>query len=476
MTSGHATGTATSAVPSLWNDTLSDSLRCPTDPLDGTIACDVAIVGAGLTGLWSAHYLARRQPSLSIVVIDAHGVGFGASGRNGGWASALLPMSLDRMAREHGRDRAVAMQRAMIATLDEIEGVLDAEGIDAHWARGGSFTGARNGPQLERVRHEVDEYRRFGFGEDDHRLLSAAEAADTCNMSGLLGALHTPHCAAVHPARLTHGIGRAVRAAGVRILAPVRATAIAPGRVETDRGVIRAHHVVRATEGYTPTLAGQRRAVIPLYSMMVATEPLPASVWDTIGLRRRETFDDTRHLIIYGQRTADDRLAFGGRGAPYHFGSRVDPSFDTDTRVRQAIIDALIELFPAVADHAVTHHWGGPLAAPRDWACSVDLDRRSGLVTAGGYVGDGVTTTNLAGRTVAALIDADLTGERHDEDRDLLSLPWVGHRSRRWEPEPIRWIGMNAGRRPAALADRSEDRSGRPSRFWGGVIDGLLSR
>ncbi|MGA1345181.1 MAG: NAD(P)/FAD-dependent oxidoreductase [Ilumatobacteraceae bacterium] len=444
--------------------------------MDGTIVCDVAIVGAGLTGLWSALYLARRRPTLSIVVLDAHGVGFGASGRNGGWSSALLPMGLDRMAREHGRDRAIAMQRAMIATLDEIESVLSTEGIDAHWARGGSFTGARNAPQLERVRHEVEQYHRFGFGEDDHRLLTATEAAATCNMTGVVGAHHTPHCAAVNPARLTHGIGRVVRAAGVRVLAPVRATAVAPGRVETDHGVVRAHHVVRATEGYTPTLAGQRRSVIPLYSMMVATEPLPASVWDTIGLKRRETFDDTRHLIIYGQRTADDRLAFGGRGAPYHFGSRIDPSFDTDERVRRSIVDALVELFPAVADHAITHHWGGPLAAPRDWACSVDLDRRTGLVSAGGYVGDGVSTTNLAGRTVAALIDADLTGERHAEDLDLLALPWVGHRSRRWEPEPVRWIGINAGRRAATLADRAEDRTGRPSRFWGGVIDGLLRR
>ena len=461
---------------SLWDETLDPSLRCPTTPMDTMVSCDVAIVGAGLTGLWSAYYLALRHPTLSICVIDAHGVGFGASGRNGGWASALLPMGLDKMNAQHGRASAIAMQRAMFSTLDEIERVLALEGIDARSARGGSITAARNGPQLERVRHEIDTHRRYGFGDDDLRLLDTTEAAAICNMTSLKGAMYTPHCIAVHPAALTHGLGRAVLARGVRILAPVRATAIEPGRVETDRGTIRAHHIVRATEGYTPQLRGQRRSVIPLYSMMVATEPLPTSMWDEIGLSGRPTFDDTRQLIIYGQRTADDRFAFGGRGAPYHFGSRIDPSFDTDRRVRALIIEALIELFPVVQEAKFTHHWGGPLAAPRDWTCAVDLDRRSGVVTAGGYVGDGVSTTNLAGRTVAALIEGDLSGERHDDDAELLRLPWVGHRSRRWEPEPVRWLGINAGRRAAHLADRNENRSGRPSKFWGGVIDGMLGR
>ena len=461
-----------SHTESLWYDTLPDDLRVDSVPLDGSIRCDAVIVGAGLTGLWTAYYLLEREPDLDLVVIDRAGVGTGASGRNGGWCSTLLPMSLDRMARDHGRAAARRMQIAMHDTLDEIERVVTSHGIDAGFQRGGSLTAARSAPQERRIAHELSRYREFGFGEEHYRLLNIAEATERCAMTRIRSALHTPHCAAVHPARLTHGVARLARDRGARILAPVRASRIEPGRVTTDRGIITAEFIIRATEGYTSNLEGEHRSMIPLYSMMVATEPLDASVWETIGLRDRETFDDGRHMIIYGQRTADDRLAFGGRGAPYHFGSRIDDRFDTDDRVRQAITATLIDLFPALADTRFTHHWGGPLAAPRDWACSVDFDRRTGLARAGGYVGDGVATTNLAGRSLAAMI----ASESCEGDDDLLRLPWVGHRSRRWEPEPVRWLGINAGRRAADLADRIEERTGRESRFFGRVLDGLLGR
>jgi glycine/D-amino acid oxidase-like deaminating enzyme len=214
--------------------------------------------------------------------------------------------------------------------------------------------------------------------------------------------------------------------------------------------------VVRATEGYTPGLPGLGRALAPVYSLMLATSPLPQSFWAEAGLARRETFSDFRHLIIYGQRTADDRLAFGGRGAPYHFRSRTKAEFDREPRVFAELWNVLSDLFPALAAAEVTHTWGGPLGVPRDWFASVGLDGRAGLAWAGGYVGDGVATSNLAGRTLADLILR--------RETDLLRLPWVGHRSRRWEPEPLRWIGANLGLRVMSSADREEERTGRPSR------------
>ena len=198
--------------------------------------------------------------------------------------------------------------------------------------------------------------------------------------------------------------------------------ALGRGELVTDHGTVRADVVVRATEGYTSSLRGERRRFVPLYSLMIATEPLPAAVWDEIGLRRRETFADLRHMRIYGQRTADDRFAFGGRGAPYHFGSRTRPEFDRDERVHSMLRDVLVDLFPPVAGYAVTHRWGGALGVPRDWHASVGFDRGRGVAWAGGYVGDGVATANLAGRTLAQLI----TGR----ESELTRLPWVGHRSR----------------------------------------------
>ena len=248
---------------------------------------------------------------------------------------------------------------------------------------------------------------------------------------------------------------------GVTIYEGTRATSLEQGQVRTDRGTLRADVVVRATEGYTRSLRGRRRELAPVYSLIIATEPLPPETWERIGLRRRESWSDQRHVIIYGQRTADDRMVFGGRGAPYHFGSAIKPGFDRDDRVFAALRATLVDLFPVLSSARITHAWGGALGVPRDWCASVGLDRSTGLAWAGGYVGDGVSTTNLAGRTLRDLVLG--------HDTDLTRLPWVGHRSRRWEPEPLRWLGANAGLRAMRLADVEEGVTGRPSLVAGAM-------
>jgi glycine/D-amino acid oxidase-like deaminating enzyme len=440
---------------SFWHDTVPGSLA-PGDSLPGDTDADVAIVGAGFTGLWTAYYLNQADPSLRIVVCERDIAGYGASGRNGGWCSALFPASLTKLERMTGHAAAVAMQRAMHETVDEVGRVAAAEGIDCHWAKGGTVMLARSPLQLERARQEVAEAREFGFGDEDLRLLTAEEAREMAGATEVAGGTYTPHCAAIHPARLVRGLAEVVRRAGVRVYERTPVHDIRPRSVVTGLGTVRARYIVRATEGYTPGLMGLRRAVVPVYSLMIATEPLPDEVWDKIGLAGRPTFGDLRHLIIYGQRTADGRFAFGGRGAPYHFGSAVRPSFDRVPEVFAELRRTLAGLFPVLGEVRVSHSWGGPIGVPRDWCASVGLDRDSGLGWAGGYVGDGVSTTNLAGRTLAHLI----TGT----DSDLVRLPWVGHRSPAWEPEPLRWLGLNAGLRVMARADDTEARTGQPSR------------
>jgi glycine/D-amino acid oxidase-like deaminating enzyme len=389
-------------------------------------------------------------------VLEREVAGFGASGRNGGWCSALFPASTAKLARMAGHDAAVAMQRAMRATVDEVGRVAEAEGIDCHWAKGGTVVAARSQLQLARAEAEVAEARSFGFGEGDLRLLDAEEAAGMLGATRVVGATWTPHCAVIHPLRLARGLADAVERRGVELFEGTAVTSIEPRLARTATGVVRARHVVRATEGYSPALPGLRRAIAPVFSLMIATEPLSEEQWASIGLARRQTFSDHRNVIIYGQRTADGRLAFGGRGAPYHFGSRVRPSFDRDPAVFAKLRRVLVELFPVLEGVRITHSWGGPLGIPRDWCASVGLDPSTGLAWGGGYVGDGVGTSNLAGRTLADLI----TGR----DSELVRLPWVDHRSRPWEPEPLRWIGVNGALRLALWADRSEARSGRPSR------------
>ncbi len=440
---------------SMWWDSLGPPAE-PRPALPGDTDVDVAIVGAGYTGLWTAHYLAASVPGIRVAIVEANVAGFGASGRNGGWCSALFPTSMDRIARTSSRDAAIAMQHALHGTVDEVGRVAAAAGLDIDWARGGTVGLARTPVQLDRARDEVAHWRSWGFGAGDYRLLDAQEARERAGATDVLGATYTPHCAAIHPARLVRGLGALVESHGVRIYEATPAWGIEPGVVRTPLGDVRAPYVVRATEGFTATLAGQRREVLPVYSLMLATEPLPDEVWDRIGLAERETFSDGRHLVIYGQRTADGRLAFGGRGAPYHFGSRIDPRHDRNDTVHDGLWQALSGMFPEVAPFRVTHRWGGPLGIPRDWYASCGLDRRSGLAWAGGYVGDGVATSNLAGRTLSDLI----TGTRSE----LTTLPWVNHHSRRWEPEPLRWMGANAGLAVMSSADAHEVRSGRSSR------------
>jgi glycine/D-amino acid oxidase-like deaminating enzyme len=408
----------------------------------------VAIVGGGFTGLWTAYYLSAADPGSRIVVLEAEEVGFGASGRNGGWCSALFPASLDTVAKASSREAALAQHAAMVGSVGEVGRVCAAEGIDADFTKGGTIALVRSAAQEARARAEVGE-------STDLEWLGAEEARAVLAATLVRGATYTPDCAALHPLKLVRGLSRSVVERGVRIHEHTRVSAIEPGRVLTEHGAVRADVIVRATEGYTPTLAGHRRAVVPIYSLIVATEPLSEELWSRIGLARRETFTDHRHLIIYGQRTADDRLVFGGRGAPYHFGSRIRPSYDEEPRVFAGLRSTLLELLPQLDGVRFTHSWGGCLGVPRDWFASVGLDPATGIGWAGGYVGDGVSTTNLAGRTLRDLITGEPTA--------LTTLPWVGHRSRAWEPEPLRWLGINAGLRAMTWADREEQVSGRPS-------------
>ncbi|MFV0463436.1 MAG: NAD(P)/FAD-dependent oxidoreductase [Nostocoides sp.] len=416
---------------------------------------DVVIVGAGFTGLWSAYYLLRAHPGLDVVVLEADHVGFGASGRNGGWVSALWPVSPDAIAARHGPAAAVAQQRALRDTVVEVGRVCDAEGIDAGFAQGGTLVLARGPAQTSRAQAAAAAGSSWGDGT-----IWLTRAAATARLAGqgIDGATFNPHCARVHPARLVHGLATAVRRRGGLIIEGARVREILPGRVHlAGGGSVSTRHVIRATEAWTATLAATHRRVAPVYSLMVATEPLSAPAWDAIGLADRETFSDHGHVIVYGQRTIDDRIAFGGRGAPYHLGSGIRPRFDVDAGVFARLRHTLIGLLPSLADVDFTHAWGGPLGIARDWHPSVGYDPSTGQGWAGGYVGDGVAAANLAGRTLTDLVLA--------RESDLTQLPWVGHRSPTWEPEPLRWLGINAGLQLARAADLEERFTGRPARL-----------
>ncbi|WP_307814256.1 NAD(P)/FAD-dependent oxidoreductase [Nocardioides baculatus] len=408
-------------------------LPTPTDRLDGDVTCDVAIVGAGLTGLWTAYYLHEADPTLDIRLVEAEFAGFGASGRNGGWLSSELPGSPRAYAAAAGEAGLESMRTAVRGSVHEVMAVAEGEGIDADIRLSGVLHVARSQAQAERLDGE----------------LSAAQVAERIRVAGAVSGHVDPDCARVHPAKLVGGVARAVRARGVRIHEGTRALRIEPGAVVTDRGTVRAPTVLRCLEGFTAGLPGHRREWLPMNSAIIATAPLTDAQWAEIGWAGEELLGDEAHAYCYAQRTADGRIAMGGRGIPYRFGSRTDVDGRTQNWTVESLRSTLTSLFPSLAGITIDHAWCGVLGVPRDWSASVCFDPATGLGHAGGYVGSGLTATNLAGRTLRDLVLGAPT--------DLTALPWTGHDVRRWEPEPLRWAGVHTLYRLYRAADRRED-------------------
>ncbi|MGN6126780.1 MAG: NAD(P)/FAD-dependent oxidoreductase, partial [Humibacter sp.] len=380
----------------------------PRPSLKGDIRADVCIVGAGFTGLWTAYYLKKAQPSLRVVVLEQRYAGFGASGRNGGWLTNSVTGGREQYVATHGREGAQAMQSAMTASVHEVMRVAEAEGIDADIALGGELNVARNPAQLGRLQEWAE--GEAGWSDVDAELLDEAQASARIAVSNTLGGLWQPHCARIQPAKLVRGLATVVEGLGVELYEGTRVTGIEPrgagrsARAVTGRGAVEADVVIRATEGFTARMPGAHRAWVPLNSSLIVTEPLTDRQWDAIGWANRDTLGDLAHVYMYAQRTADDRIAFGGRGVPYHWGSRFDPDGTTPEVTVRSLRELLVRFFPVLGDVRVDRSWSGVLGVPRDWSATVGLDRASGLGWAGGYVGTGVTATNLAGRTLADLI------------------------------------------------------------------------
>lgn len=452
---------------SLWLDGALAQFS-PRPPLHGEREVDVAIVGAGYTGLWTAYALGLRDPRLQIAIVEAETVGYGASGRNGGFVSAGISGEARVYDRIQGPDGVVRAERAMIEGIDWVGDAVGRESIDCGWVKGGAYRVATSAPQLARVKAGLAAKRARGSTEADVRLVTRDEIEAEVRIAGVLGGTYTPHCARVDPARLARGLATACERQSVVIYERSPATAIAPGRVTCSDGSLRAGIIVRATEAFTTRLPGESRAYLPLASHMIATAPLSAETWDELGWTGCAPIADQHYQFVYAQRTPDDRIAVGGRGLTYRLGGAIRESDEAQPEIHGRLEQALRRLFPAAAAATVTHRWGGFFAAPRDWSMSIAYDPSSGLARAGGYSGHGVVASSLGGRTLADLITGTAS--------DLTGLPWVGHRSRRWEPEPLRFVATRTIAAVLASADAVEDRTGRPARRVGLVRHWLPGR
>ena len=424
---------------SLWMDQLDEPLQARPS-LPASLHADVAIIGAGYTGLWTAYYLKRQAPQLRIVILEAAIAGFGASGRNGGWLMGGI-LGEDRLLASSSSEQRHASYQLLHGIPDEGAAVLQREGISCDYRKGGVlYCAARYPEQEQSLRAYLHSLHGAGHSEADYRWLSPAELDSQLRIDGAYGAIYSPHCATIQPAKLVRGLAACVERMGVEIYEQSPVLDWQPGTVRCAQGEVRADWIVPAVEGYAASLPPLGRYQLPVQSLLVATEPLPAEIWAQIGLQQGQAFSESSRQVTYGQRSMDDRLVFGARGG-YRFGGQLRNDFNlthAEVELRRYLFG---ELFPVLQDARITHTWGGNLGMHRRFQPHMLCDRRTGVAMSGGYGGEGVGATNLGGRTLADLI--------LEKDTELTRQPWVGHDQspsalKRWEPEPLRWLGYNA--------------------------------
>ena len=438
---------------SYWLETVDEDLT-PRPPLGGSLDVDVAVLGAGYSGLWTAYYLLRRDPSLRVAILEREIAGFGASGRNGAWCSAKLSVTNPELVKRYNGLMAQRTTRAMRDAVDEVGRVVEEEEIDAQYRKGGYL-------QIARGRHELpvvhDSWKSLSSLDltDGCAVLSSEELSERVRVQDAEAALFDSHCATVHPGRLVRGLARAVERRGGKIYEQTAVEDFEPGprpSLKTATGSATADVVVLAGEAYLSQLDKLHRQVMPIYSLIVLTEPLSDEQWDSVGWRGHECLSSSRLTVDYLSRTTDGRILFGGRGAPYHFGSKIADKYDRHEDTHQMLKESLLDWFPALRGVKFTHEWGGPLGTKRDWMPTAAYDPRTGVAGAYGYTGQGVSTTNLCGRILAEKIT--------NRPTELSELPMAGHRSPNWEPEPLRWLATRYIQQSMARTDDRGKRTG----------------
>lgn len=437
---------------SLWRNQGSITAR---DCVKAANSFDVAIIGGGFSGLWSAYHLKQLQPSLKIAIFEQKYVGYGASGRNGGWASAEYPTSNSRLLKEHGVQTYKNLRKSLIESIDEIGQIAKSNAWQIEYAKGGALVFATNKAQLTRISSEID---------DEHKFLTKDQASELLNVANIKGGIYTPHCAALNPFNLTQSLAKYLESIGVKIFEESKVEEISDKSLLVNGHRIGCQISIRATEAFTARkwIANQQ---IPIYSLMIATERLPSEILTQIRNSQRATFQEACNLITYAQITGDNRLAIGGRGSRYKLFSHLSERSETDVRMHSALEKRAVKWFPQLQSVNFEYRWGGPIALTRRWQSYINYNPITGQAAIGGYVGDGVTLSYLVAKTLAQIIDGQKTPD----------LPFVNQRIGRWEPEPIRYLAVNAGFKATVVADFEERITGRPS-LIAAVVDPLINR
>lgn len=424
---------------SYWLDSIEESLE-PLPALEDDIACDVVIVGAGFSGLWTAYHLKLVAPDAHIAILEAEIAGFGASGRNGGAVGGYYYAFDKWVADPATMDAAITVKKDMIKTVYRIGEVCAAEGIDCHYVREGNYMVATTKKEEALIREMADGFSHLGFGPPDYEMISADEVQRHVNIEGVRSCVYSPHFATIQPARLARGLARVLREKGVRLFERSKVQSLSPGRVSTAKGTVRAKTVVLAAEAYMKSIKGFERLLVPIHGQMIATAPLENDILNKTGITppARPYFSVMSPMPLYGQLTKDGRIVLG-TGDTYYFGSRMKQGseYAKGTSHTAFVYRRLLDSFPKLSNVPITHRWGGAMGYSRDTAPTVFLDKQKELAWIGGHSGSGLAPSFLMGATLADLI----SGNKNDRT----SYPWVRDGfPRYWEPEPVRWIGVTA--------------------------------
>jgi glycine/D-amino acid oxidase-like deaminating enzyme len=420
----------------------------PGPPLAGDVTVDVAVIGGGFTGLWAAHFLLQAQPSLKLAVLESEVVGYGASGRNGGFAMTLLSRSLSDLVQAFGPQAARAAHDAVARSVNAIGQFSAVHGVACDYAKNGFIGVASDESQIARI--DADRRAAEQLGIEDIRYIAGDELRRQIQSPLYRCGLEEKTCALLNPARLVRGMARVVRQQSGIIYeqTPVQEIKTTSGSVDvhTARGTVHADKLVLATNAYSVQFPEFRRLLIPLYSYIVLTEPLSEGQWASLGWEGRHGLEDKRTYIHYFRPTADGRVLMGGEDAPYYYGSAIGPEHDRNPRVFQRLQQDLRTIYPQLKDVRFTHQWGGPVAVTSRFVPTFGTLEGGRVHFGFGYSGHGVAPTHLGGQILRDLV----LGQRSD----LTELCFVPAKAIPFPSEPLRFLAVNLARRRLLVQDR----------------------
>ncbi|NYH53442.1 glycine/D-amino acid oxidase-like deaminating enzyme [Nocardiopsis arvandica] len=423
----------------------------PEPPLSGDVSTDLAVVGAGFSGLWTALIAKERDPDRDVVLVEARTTGWAASGRNGGFCAASLTHGYDNGA-ERWPEEIGELERQGRANLDGIEEAVARYGIDCGFERTGEILAATEPWQAEGFAGSAETTAALGHTS---YVWDAERTRREIDSPTYVGALFEPDgVAMVHPAKLVWGLRAACRRLGVRVFenTPVRAIRSAAGglRLETGGGALHASKVAWGTGAFPGPLRRLKHYLAPVYDYALMTEPLTDGQMASLGWKGRQGVSDAANFFHYYRLTSDNRILWGGYDIVHHYGGKVRPEFDQRPETFRRLAGHFFETFPQLSDVRFTHSWGGVIDTCSRFSAFFGTGYGGRLAYAAGYTGLGVGATRFGAQVMLDRLDG--------LDTERTRLRMVREKPLPFPPEPVRSLGIGLTLRATAAADRDGGR------------------